>query len=83
MDAFIPDTYIKNEIQKLDIYKRIAGIETEAEYDDMLEELVDRFRGAAKTCTESAAGGGPEEHGASAVAYGGGSERRFHPIYPL
>ena len=43
VDAFIPDTYIKNEIQKLDIYKRIAGIETEAEYDDMLEELVDRF----------------------------------------
>ena len=26
MDAFIPDTYISNEFQKLDIYKRIAGI---------------------------------------------------------
>jgi transcription-repair coupling factor (superfamily II helicase) len=43
MDAFIPDSYISNEFQKLDIYKRIAGIETQEEYDDMLEELLDRF----------------------------------------
>ena len=43
MDAFIPDTYISNEYQKLDIYKRIAGIETQQDYDDMLEELLDRF----------------------------------------
>ena len=33
----------KNEYQKLDIYKRIAGIETQQDYDDMLEELLDRF----------------------------------------
>ena len=43
MDAFIPATYIKNEIQKLDIYKRIAGIENEDELMDMQEELVDRY----------------------------------------
>lgn len=43
IDAFIPERYIKNEAQKLDIYKRIAGIESEEEYDDMLEELMDRF----------------------------------------
>ncbi len=43
IDAFIPERYIKNEGQKLDIYKRIAAIENEEEYDDMLEELVDRF----------------------------------------
>ena len=35
--------YIANEFQKLDIYKRIAGIETEEEKDEMLEELIDRF----------------------------------------
>ena len=35
--------YIQNEYQKLDIYKRIAGIESEEERDDMLEELMDRF----------------------------------------
>ena len=33
----------KNEYQKLDIYKRIAAIETEEEQEDMLEELIDRF----------------------------------------
>jgi len=43
MDAFIPSTYIMNEIQKLDIYKRIAAIETEDELMDMQEELVDRY----------------------------------------
>ncbi|MDD4112969.1 MAG: transcription-repair coupling factor, partial [Herbinix sp.] len=43
MDAFIPATYIKNEVQKLDIYKRIAGIESEEELMDMQEELLDRY----------------------------------------
>ena len=43
IDAFIPERYIKNEFQKLDVYKRIATIESEEEYDDMLEELMDRF----------------------------------------
>ena len=43
VDAYIPDSYISNEFQKLDIYKRIAGIERQQDYDDMLEELLDRF----------------------------------------
>lgn len=43
VDAFIPPGYIKNEFQKLDIYKRIAGIETREEYEDMQDELQDRF----------------------------------------
>lgn len=43
IDAYIPAFYIPNEYQKLDIYKRIAAIETEEERDDMLEELIDRF----------------------------------------
>lgn len=43
VDAYIPDSYISNEFQKLDIYKRIAGIETQQDYDDMQEELLDRF----------------------------------------
>ncbi len=43
VDAFIPDSYITNEYQKLDIYKRIASIENEEEMDDMIEELIDRF----------------------------------------
>lgn len=43
IDAYIPESYIRNEYQKLDIYKRIAAIETEEEMDDMTEELIDRF----------------------------------------
>lgn len=43
IDAFIPSSYISNEYQKLDIYKRIASIENEEEMEDMLEELIDRF----------------------------------------
>ncbi|MGN1180936.1 MAG: transcription-repair coupling factor [Suilimivivens sp.] len=43
VDAFIPPSYIVNEVQKLDIYKRIAGVENQAECEDMKEELLDRF----------------------------------------
>ncbi len=43
VDAFIPPSYIVNEFQKLDIYKRIAGIENKGESEDMKEELLDRF----------------------------------------
>lgn len=42
-DAYIPTSYIKNEYQKLDIYKRISGIENEEEFFDMQDELMDRF----------------------------------------
>ena len=42
-DAYIPPSYIANELQKLDIYKRIAGIMDDAESEEMLEELIDRF----------------------------------------
>lgn len=43
MDAYIPSSYIKNEYQKLDVYKRIAGVENEEERLDMEDELIDRF----------------------------------------
>lgn len=43
VNAYIPPDYIMNEVQKLEIYKRIAGVETQAECDDMTEELLDRF----------------------------------------
>lgn len=43
VDAFIPSTYIKNEYQKLNVYKQIAAVENQDEYDDMMDELEDRF----------------------------------------
>lgn len=51
VDAFIPSSYIKNEIQKLNIYKRIAGIETQEEAEDMQDELIDRFGDMPKAVT--------------------------------
>ncbi len=42
-DAYIPNSYIKNEAQKLDLYKRIASLENAEECEDMLEEMTDRF----------------------------------------
>ena len=37
IDAYIPPSYIRNEYQKLDVYKRISGIENQEEYLDMPE----------------------------------------------
>ena len=49
VDAFIPQSFIMNETQKLEIYKRIAGIESENEAQDMKEELMDRFGALPKS----------------------------------
>lgn len=43
IDAFIPDSYISSEAQKLDTYKRISSITGEDDYSDMQDELIDRF----------------------------------------
>ena len=42
-DAYIPTSYIRYEDQKLDIYKRIALVETDEEDLSMQDELMDRF----------------------------------------
>ncbi|MBQ9983998.1 MAG: transcription-repair coupling factor [Lachnospiraceae bacterium] len=43
IDAYIPSTYVKNETTKLELYKRISGVWTDEDYEDMLDELTDRF----------------------------------------
>lgn len=43
VDAYIPATYVKNETVKLELYKRISGVWTKEDYEDMLDELTDRF----------------------------------------
>lgn len=52
VDAHIAETYIVNEYQKLDIYKRIAAIESLEECDELKSELGDRF-GAIPRCVEN------------------------------
>ena len=43
ISAFIPDFYIKNQEQRMELYKKIAGIRNMDEYYDMQEELEDRY----------------------------------------
>jgi len=43
VDGYIPDGYICDEEHKIEIYKKIASIESKDDYDDFLEELIDRF----------------------------------------
>ena len=43
MDAYLPEKYIKSETQRMDIYKKIAHIETPEDLDDLADELQDRF----------------------------------------
>ncbi|ONI48223.1 hypothetical protein AN643_02670 [Candidatus Epulonipiscioides saccharophilum] len=43
INAYIPNDYIIDEIQKLDIYKKIASIKTEEDYSNILDEITDRY----------------------------------------
>lgn len=43
MDAYIPQHYIQDEGQKIEIYKKIAGIRSRNDRDDVDEEIEDRF----------------------------------------
>ena len=43
IDAYLPETYVASEEQRLDLYKRIALIDSEEGRDEMLDELIDRF----------------------------------------
>jgi transcription-repair coupling factor (superfamily II helicase) len=43
VSANIPNWYIDDQTVKLDMYKKISGIRSEAQEDEMLDELVDRF----------------------------------------
>ena len=43
--GFIPDSYVQNPEEKMEIYKKIAGITSRAEIDAVYGELLDRFGG--------------------------------------
>ncbi|KIR03107.1 Transcription-repair coupling factor [Lachnospiraceae bacterium TWA4] len=43
IDAYIPDSYITDGNQKIDMYKKIASIENEKDFMDMQDELIDRY----------------------------------------
>lgn len=41
--GFIPDTYIREAETKMEMYKKIAGVQTQADLDSVWDELSDRF----------------------------------------
>jgi len=43
IDAYIPEDYIKDEKQKIDIYKMFQTIESENDIIELQDELIDRF----------------------------------------
>ncbi|MUK88069.1 transcription-repair coupling factor [Ornithinibacillus sp. L9] len=43
IDAYIPDTYISDEKQKIDMYKQFQTILAQEDIDDLKDELIDRF----------------------------------------
>jgi len=43
LDAYIPDTYIKDEKQKIDMYKQFQSISSSEAITDLQDELIDRF----------------------------------------
>src|SRR5690606_31475458 len=42
-DAYIPDSYIADGYQKIQMYKRVKNMETAEEMIDLQDELIDRF----------------------------------------
>ena len=43
VEAGIPESYVESPEQRMDLYRRMALIETEEDADDMTDELIDRF----------------------------------------
>lgn len=43
ISAYLPDFYVRNQEQRMDLYKKIAAIQTLEEYYDMQEEMEDRY----------------------------------------
>ena len=43
IDAYLPDEYISDERHKIEIYKRIRQIDNRVNYEELQDELIDRF----------------------------------------
>lgn len=43
VQAHIPEDYIENTSQRLDVYRRISDIRTKEDSEDVIDELIDRF----------------------------------------
>lgn len=52
LSAYIPDTYISDEVLKLSMYKKIASVETAEDEEEIKGELIDRFGDVPKATSD-------------------------------
>ncbi len=50
LDSYIPPTYITDEGERMDMYRRIGAISDAAAYSDVLDELQDRYGDPPAAC---------------------------------
>src|SRR5215211_4014487 len=43
LDAYLPVDYVRDEIERVDLYRRASGVNSLAELDDLAEELAERL----------------------------------------
>lgn len=43
MKAYIPDTYVENEQERLTLYRRLMSLTHQSQLDDLVEEIEDRY----------------------------------------
>lgn len=43
VNAYLPDSYIRDGFQKIQMYKRVKAVESEEDYTELFDEMVDRF----------------------------------------
>ncbi len=43
VDAFLPAEYVPSDAQRIELYKRIASVDSRAAVDDLIEEITDRY----------------------------------------
>ena len=75
VDAHLPGDYVESERLRLEMYKRLAEVRSEADVKGVEAELHDRYGDAAGAGAEPA-GGGP----VPAAGPGGRADRHRHPV---
>ncbi|WP_438435229.1 transcription-repair coupling factor [Gorillibacterium sp. sgz500922] len=85
IDAYLPSDYIYDSMQKIEIYKKVAGITTLEEAGDLQEELVDRFGDLPEAVDNLLAVARVKVYGSlfkieSIVQKGEDFQLKFHPI---
>ena len=50
LDSYLPKSYISDDGERMDLYRRISKIQSVADYRDVIDELSDRYGEAPEAC---------------------------------